>query len=166
VVIKPHLIASMRLACLASLLVTCLHAGAQTPLGKINGPAEVFALEGDFEDVRDSLVFAIESQGLVISYISHAADMLERTGAVVDHPPAVYGGAEVVLFCKAGLSHNLAADNPHNLVLCPYPIAVYSLTDEPDTTYLSIPAYPDAPVYRELRAFLLGIIARAKEGVF
>ncbi len=35
------------------------------------------------------------------------------------------------------MSHALVAANPHNIVLCPYSIAIYVLTSEPERVYLS-----------------------------
>jgi hypothetical protein len=35
----------------------------------------------NFSDTRDAVVMAIENRGLVINYISHMSDMLDRTGA-------------------------------------------------------------------------------------
>ncbi len=99
--------------------------------------ARVFSTESTFFDVKSDLLEAITSQGLVISYISHAKTMLDNTAAVSGVTKSVYSDAEIYLFCKADLSHKLVAGNPHNIVLCPYSIAIYSLNDEPERVYLS-----------------------------
>ncbi len=99
--------------------------------------ARVFSTESTFEDAKDDLLEAIASNGLVISYTSHAENMLANTAAVSGVTKPVYENAEILLFCKADLSHALVAANPHNIVLCPYSIAIYVLTGEPERVYLS-----------------------------
>jgi hypothetical protein len=44
------------------------------------------------------------------------------------------------LFCKADLTYELTARNPHNITLCPYSISIYSLSNDPQTVYMSIRA--------------------------
>lgn len=105
--------------------------------------AHVFSTESTFEDAKDDLLEAIEDNGLVISYTSHAKTMLENTAAISGVTKAVYNDAEILLFCKADLSHKLVAGNPHNIVLCPYSISIYVLADEPETVYLSFPKAPE-----------------------
>ncbi len=99
--------------------------------------ANVFSTEAEFQDAKDDLLEAIEENGLVISYTSHAKTMLANTAEVSGVTEAVYKDAEILLFCKADLSHKLVAGNPHNIVLCPYSIAIYVLTAEPERVYLS-----------------------------
>lgn len=106
---------------------------------KIPEYAHVFSTESTFEDAKDDLLESIANHGLVISYTSHAKTMLDNTAAVSSVTKTVYENAEILLFCKADLSHKLVAGNPHNIVLCPYSIAIYVLNDEPDTVYLSFP---------------------------
>lgn len=101
------------------------------------GSAIVTTTDKSFKDARESLVFAIEGRGLVISYVSHASDMLSRTAEAVGVSDPVYDQAEILLFCKADLSHTLVAENPHDLVLCPYGIAVYTLAGNPDQAFYS-----------------------------
>jgi len=104
--------------------------------------AKVFSTEASFEDAKDDLLEAIASNGLVISYTSHAKSMLDNTAAVSSINKTVYADAEILLFCKADLSHKLVAGNPHNIVLCPYSIAIYVLNDEPERVYLSYRTVP------------------------
>jgi len=107
---------------------------------KIPKYARVFSTEASFEDAKDDLLEAIESNGLVISYTSHAKTMLDNTAEVSNVKNSVYSDAEILLFCKADLSHKLVAGNPHNIVLCPYSIAIYVLSEEPERVYLSFPS--------------------------
>jgi uncharacterized protein (DUF302 family) len=124
-----------------------------------HGPALVWKAEGPYEDVKADLVDAIEGRGLVISYVSHASAMLERTAEAVEGARKVYDEAEILLFCKADLSHRLVGSSPHNIVLCPYAIAIYTLAGKPDTVYLAIrKPYQDEPAYEPVSRLLEGII--------
>lgn len=104
---------------------------------KASDYVHIFSTESSFEDAKDDLLAAIADNGLVISYTSHAKSMLDNTAAVSNINKSVYTDAEILLFCKADLSHKLVADNPHNIVLCPYSIAIYVIADEPEKVYLS-----------------------------
>ncbi|MEH6457627.1 MAG: DUF302 domain-containing protein [Cocleimonas sp.] len=99
--------------------------------------ASIFSTEASFEDAKADLLESISGKGLVISYTSHAKTMLDNTAAVSGVTKPVYENAEILLFCKADLSHALVAANPHNIVLCPYNISIYVLSDEPEKVYLS-----------------------------
>ena len=125
------------------------------------GGAWVYSVESEFDDVKDSVVEAIEARGMVISYVSHAESMLARTASALDGK-VVYSDAEVLLFCKANLAHRLVEANPHNLVLCPYAMSVYALHDESSRIYVAIRA-PQAEVaeYKAVHELLVGVIAEA-----
>jgi hypothetical protein len=145
----------------AALLMTVLVHAAEY---KEIGPAWVFQSDLTFEDAKDNLVFAIEGRGLVISYISHASDMLNRTAEAVGVTEPVYGDAEIILFCKSDLSHTMVASNPHNIVLCPYSISVYTLPGEEEAAYLSIPApYQGDPTIAPITELLIEIIEESIE---
>lgn len=125
------------------------------------GGAWVYSVESEFDDVKDSLVEAIESRGMVISYVSHAESMLARTASTLGGK-VVYSDAEVLLFCKANLAHRLVAANPHNLILCPYATSVYVLADEPSRVFVGIRA-PQTRVgeYQAVHELLVGVIMEA-----
>lgn len=99
--------------------------------------ARVYSTEASFEDTKDDLLEAISGRGLVISYTSHVKSMLDNTASVTKTREPIYANAEILLFCKADLSHDLIQNNPHNIVLCPYTISIYVLTHEPERVYLS-----------------------------
>ena len=87
-----------------------------------------------FDDTRDAIVLAIENRGLVVNYTSHIADMLERTGADIGAARKVFAKAEIIEFCSADLSRKMMEADPHNIVLCPFAISVYTLPgDKPGT---------------------------------
>lgn len=104
-----------------------------------------YSTEGPFEDVKENLILAIEGQGAVISYTAHSSDMLNRTAIALEIKEKIYDQAEVILFCKAELSHKMLRADPHSLVLCPYPISIYTLSKEPSKVYISIRKPPKAP---------------------
>lgn len=90
-----------------------------------------------FADVREALTLAIENRGLVINYTSHIADMLARTGADIGASKQVFGQAEIIEFCSAKLSRQMMEADPHNIVLCPFAIAIYTLPGEEGQTWIS-----------------------------
>ena len=123
------------------------------------GPSWVYTTRGDYNDVRQDLVHAIESRGLVVSYTAHTQHMLQRTAEAVESMGSPYSAADTLLFCSAELTHKLLAANPHHVPLCPYSISVYSLVKEPGTVYLAIRApVKGVPVYDEIHQLLEGII--------
>lgn len=93
--------------------------------------------KGDFSEVRDRVVMALENRGLVINYTAKVGDMLERTGRDVGRERRIYTNAEVLEFCSAALSRDTMEADPRNIVFCPYAIAVYTLPQVPGTVYLS-----------------------------
>ena len=97
----------------------------------------IFSIEEDYADAKQDLLDAIADKGLVVSYTAHAKKMFDRTAKVTGEKTPVYDHAEIVLFCKADLSQDLVQANPHNLILCPYAIAIYVLHKEPKRVYLS-----------------------------
>jgi uncharacterized protein (DUF302 family) len=92
---------------------------------------------GNFADTRDAVVMAIENRGLVINYTSHMADMLNRTGADLGATRQIFVQAEIIEFCSAGLSRKMLELDPHNIVMCPFAISVYTLPGEAGTTWVS-----------------------------
>lgn len=128
------------------------------------GPALVWTVQGDFRDVKQDIVTTIEAQGLVVSYTAYAANMLARTSEAIADAKPVYDQGESILFCKADLSHKLARQDPHNIVLCPYSISLYTLVEAPTVTYVSIrlPAL-QVPAYIAVHDLLEQIVEQALE---
>jgi hypothetical protein len=147
----------------AAAQIESVTADSAKPRAEIKGGAWVYSTTGEYHNVRDDLVDAIESYGMVVSYTAHTAAMLERTAEAVGAIKKVYAFADTLLFCKADLTYKLTLANPHNLVLCPYAIAVYSLRDDKDTIYISfrkpdlhVPEY--AAVHQLLEDIVLEVI--------
>ena len=94
-------------------------------------------LSGNFSEVRDALTMAIENRGLVVNYVSHIADMLNRTGNDIGASKTIFEQAEIIEFCSASLSRRMMEADPHNIVLCPFAISVYSLPGEPGKVWIT-----------------------------
>ena len=90
-----------------------------------------------FDDARDAIILAIENRGLVINFTSHIADMLERTGADIGARRKVFEQAEIIEFCSAGLSRKMMEADPHNIVLCPFAISIYTLPGDKGGTWVA-----------------------------
>ncbi|MCZ7565148.1 MAG: DUF302 domain-containing protein [Burkholderiales bacterium] len=84
---------------------------------------------GTFGDVKDAVVAAIEGKGLVIDRVAHVGDMLDRTAPDVGAARRLYGKAEILEFCSARISRAMMEADPHQIVYCPYTIAVYTLAE-------------------------------------
>jgi uncharacterized protein (DUF302 family) len=110
-------------------------------LGSTAGLAEDFQVRQKFAtpfaDARDAIVMAIENRGLVINYTAHIADMLQRTGADIGASKQIFAQAEIIEFCSAKLSRQMMEADPHNIVLCPFAISIYTLPGEKNTTWVS-----------------------------
>lgn len=120
----------------------------------------MYQTEGQYHNVSADLVDAIEDRGMVVSYTAHLASMLQRTAAATGAIKQVYDNAQSLLFCKADLTYELTARNPHNITLCPYQISIYTLTDEPGSVFLAIRA-PELsePDYAAIHQLLEQVIA-------
>ena len=93
-------------------------------------------VKGQYAEVKEQVLFAIENRGLVLNYVSHIGTMLERTGRDIGRPRAIYGNAELLEFCSAVVSRGTMEADPRNIVFCPYAIAVYTLPDEPGMVFV------------------------------
>ncbi len=102
-----------------------------------DGAVVVRAIDGGFEEIRDRVVFAVQSQGLVVDHTSKVGAMLARTREDLGETKQVFGEAEVLEFCSALVSRRMVQADPQLLAFCPYGIAVYTLPGNPKTTYVS-----------------------------
>lgn len=94
-------------------------------------------VESPYEDVVDDIKNAITERGIKINNISHIGIMLARTAEAVGATKQVFEHAEAIEFCSSTISRATMEADPHNIVFCPYIIAVYSLPGEGDITYVS-----------------------------
>ncbi len=80
--------------------------------------------DGSFEDATFSVESAIIGAGLVIDYVSHTGEMLNRTGADVGSATYLFDNADIFVFCSASLSRKMMEADPMNIAHCPYGIFV------------------------------------------
>lgn len=96
--------------------------------------------DASFDDAAFALENAITNEGLVVDYVSHVGDMLNRTGEDVGSDVEIFAHANVYLFCSAVISRQVMEADPMNIVHCPYNIfvaerdgaVVYGHRDYPD----------------------------------
>lgn len=138
-------------AVLAALLVSAGCAAAQD--------ATTYSFDGSFDDATFSVENAIIGQGLVIDYVSHVGEMLNRTGADVGSDATIFAAADVFLFCSAQLSRKVMEADPMNIAHCPYGIFV---TDREGAVTIGYRHLPDGPM-QEVQA-MLDTIAREAAG--
>ena len=161
---------AFRTACLALMIAMSfpLHAASGQLLMDDTDPGrKIYVSQGTFEDVRENLELAITGRGMVISSMFDIGDMLSRTGGDIGVATAVFADAQALAFCSAVLSREMMEADPHDIVNCPYVIAVYSLAGEANRVYVAFrrpaPADTDASkwVLRKVEALLDDIVAES-----
>ena len=90
----------------------------------------LFKTQGTFQDVRDSLQFAIEGKGLKINHTNKIAEMLARTGPEIGATKQVYVDGEQFEFCSATISRKMMEADPNAMVMCPYIVSVYTVPND------------------------------------
>lgn len=93
-------------------------------------------INSTFEFARDDVEMAITDRGMVINNVSHIGNMLERTGKDLGGKK-LYEKAEALEFCSSVISRKMMEADPHNIVFCPYIIAIYTLPGEEDKVHIS-----------------------------
>lgn len=94
-------------------------------------------IEGDYHDMTSTVRAAILGKGINIAHVLPASQMLRRTASPFGYTADVYENAETYEFCSAELSQKLSRADPDNIVMCPFTISVYVLTEEPGFVRLS-----------------------------
>jgi len=112
----------------------------------------VRSVKGDFADVKERVLFAVENRGLVLNYTAHIGAMLERTGKDIGRPRVIYRDAQLLEFCSAAVSRATMEADPHNIVFCPYSMAVYTLPAQAGTVYVAYRKPPAAGSDRSAQA--------------
>jgi uncharacterized protein (DUF302 family) len=93
--------------------------------------------KGEFKEVKERVLHAIENRGLVLNYTARIGAMLERTGKDTGATRRIYGDAEMLEFCSARVSRDTMEADPRNIAFCPYSIAIYTLPQEKDRVYIA-----------------------------
>ncbi len=115
---------------------------------------EVVTIKSTFEDVKERVIFAVESQGLVVDHTSDVGGMLARTGKDLGESQVIYGDAVVLEFCSALYSRRMAKFSPDLLAFCPYAISVYTLHGQPETTFVAFKRIARGVTNKETREVL------------
>lgn len=150
----------MRSALVVGFAVACTAVGAAA---QVPADTEVFTVKASFAEARGLLEAAIEGRGLKIDRFARVGEMLDRTGADVGSAKRLYANAEVAEFCSATLSRRMMEANPHNLVHCPYTIAVYALVGETGRAYIAIRKLPARPELEPVAKLLREIATEAAQ---
>ena len=118
---------------LAVAACTALYGTAQAAAAEV----VVRTTKGEFKEVKERVLHAIENRGLVLNYTARIGAMLERTGKDIGTARRIYGDAELLEFCSARVSRDTMEADPRNIVFCPYSIAIYTLPKEKDNVYVA-----------------------------
>ncbi|MBW4709151.1 DUF302 domain-containing protein [Roseobacter sp. YSTF-M11] len=121
--------------------------------------AVTYPFDGSFEDAAFAVESAIVGRGLVIDYVSHTGEMLNRTAADVGSDVKLFEEADIFLFCSAQLSRKVMEADPMNIAHCPYGIFVAETAGDVIVGYRT---YPDGEM-QEIQGFLDEIVREALE---
>lgn len=107
-----------------SFLIAGLLSLTFTGFANAGDTSTVYEFDGSFEDATFSVESAIVSKGLVIDYVSHTGEMLNRTGADIGSDVKLFEAADIFVFCSAVVSRKVMEIDPMNIAHCPYGIFV------------------------------------------
>ncbi|MEQ9037739.1 MAG: DUF302 domain-containing protein [Silicimonas sp.] len=116
-----------------------------------------YDFDGSFEDATFAIESAIVGKGLVIDYVSHVGEMLNRTGADVGSETKLFDNADIFMFCSAVVSREVMEADPANIVYCPYGIYV---AEREGAVTIGHRDYPDGPMDK-VEMLLKEIVAEA-----
>ncbi|WP_456391090.1 DUF302 domain-containing protein [Profundibacter sp.] len=113
----------------------------------------------NFDDTVFSVESAILDAGLVIDFVSHTGDMLERTREVTGSDIILFENADIFNFCSASLSRKVMEADIMNVIHCPYRIFVMQKggSDQVSVGFKSMPV----GAMKEVEAFLDQIVKDA-----
>ncbi|RLJ40892.1 uncharacterized protein DUF302 [Litoreibacter meonggei] len=119
--------------------------------------AITYPFEGDFGDATFAVESAIVGRGLVVDWVSHTGDMLNRTADAVGSDVKLFDGADIFQFCSAQLSRKVMEADPMNIAFCPYGIFV---VDQQGEVIIGYKTFPEGPM-QEVQALLDDIVKEA-----
>ena len=140
-----------------SLLLSGVMSVILTGSALANDTSTVYDFDGSFDDAAFSVESAIIGQGLVIDYVSHTGEMLNRTGADVGSTKQLFDAADIFVFCSAVLSRKVMEIDPMNIAHCPYGIFV---AEREGRVMIGYRNYPDGPM-QEVQSLLDDIVQEA-----
>lgn len=120
--------------------------------------AITYDFDGEFDDATFAVESAIVGKGLVIDYVSHVGDMLNRTGADVGSDKMLYDNAQIFVFCSAVVSREVMEADPGNIVHCPYGVYV---AESGGAVTIGHRDYPEGPMDK-VETLLEEIVAEAR----
>lgn len=118
------------------------------------------SFDGSFDDATFAVESAILDRGLVIDFVSHVGDMLNRTGADVGSDKELFKEADIFVFCSAVLSRDVMEADPLNIAHCPYGVFV---AETAEGVIVGHRTYPDGPMDK-VEALLSDIMDEAVDG--
>ncbi|MFX0542436.1 DUF302 domain-containing protein [Roseovarius sp. S4756] len=127
--------------------------------GSAADQAVTYPYEGSFGDAAFAVENAIIGRGLVIDYVSHTGEMLNRTAEDVGSDKELFVEADIFLFCSAQVSRQVMEADPMNIAHCPYGIFV---ADQAGEVMIGYRTYPEGPM-QEVQALLDEIVKEAME---
>lgn len=121
--------------------------------------AVVVKFDGSMDDAKFAVESAILDKGLVIDYVSHVGEMLNRTGADVGSDKQIFKEADIFVFCSASLSREMMEADPMNIAFCPYGIFV---AENDDGVMVGYRTYPEGEM-QKVQTLLAEIVSEAVE---
>ncbi|MBY5933009.1 DUF302 domain-containing protein [Tateyamaria omphalii] len=119
----------------------------------------VVPFDGSFDDATFAVESAIVDRGLVIDYVSHVGDMLNRTGTDVGSDTKLFDAADIFIFCSAVISREVMEADPMNIAHCPYGIFV---AEREGAVMVGYRDYPEGEMAK-VEDLLQSIVAEAVE---
>jgi uncharacterized protein (DUF302 family) len=135
----------------AGLILTATTALADEPV--------LYPYDGSFEDANFAVESAIVNRGLVIDYVSHVGEMLDRTGGDVGSGAKIFESANIFLFCSAVISRKVMEADPMNVQHCPYGVFV---TDRDGKVMIGHRDYPEGAM-QDVQTLLSEIATEASD---
>lgn len=115
-----------------------------------------YSYDGTFEDATFAVESAIVNAGLVVDFVSHAGEMLNRTRGDVGGE-IIFDNADIFLFCSAVVSRQVMEADPMNVQYCPYSIFVI---EKDGAVTIGHVDYPDGSM-QPVEDLLVGIAEEA-----
>ncbi|WP_102108664.1 DUF302 domain-containing protein [Oceaniglobus roseus] len=102
-----------------------------------------YDVAGSFDDAIFGLESAIVNRGLVVEFVSHVGEMLERTREDVGGTEKLFDNAEIYVFCSAVVSREVMEADPMNIAYCPYTVFA---AEREGRVMVGYRTYPDGPM--------------------
>ena len=99
----------------------------------------IVPFDGSFDDATFGVESAIVGRGLVVDWVSHTGEMLNRTGADLGADQVIFDQADIFQFCSATISRQMMEADPLNIAHCPYAVFVFEREGEVVVGYRNQP---------------------------